>query len=109
MNVRESYSRTLEQGTLFIRIAAETSLPPSISLSSTATDGQTDRQTTWPGEQRRGKRAVSLGQQRQRQQQQLQQQSWVLQGDQLCQEDLKLDTTGPPGNPAGFNTNVVIL
>ena len=57
--------------------------PPSLS-SSTTTDGQ----TTWPGEQRRGKRAVSLGQQRQQQQQQQQpQQSWVLQGDQLCPEE----------------------
>ena len=53
--------------------------PPSLPLFNNSY-AQTDRQTTWPGEQRRGKRAVSLGQQ---QQQQLQQ-SWVSsQGDQM--------------------------
>lgn len=70
-----------------IRIAAEASLPLGIYA-------QTDRQTTWPGEQRRGKRAVSLGQQ-QLQQQQLQQSWYNRVIEQLFPNSHGVETTIP--------------
>ena len=92
MNVCQKWRRYLENACVSVRTTSihshrSWSLPPSWHL-------RTDRQTTWPGEQRRGKRAVSLGQQ-QLQQQQLQQSWYNRVIEQLFSNSHGVETTIP--------------